>query len=267
MLFVKSWIKFPLKIFANLEFRIRGKILRIKLKFFELVNKKYVKSTYGVFLKANYEDVTFRLCILGCYGNFYCDRLKNIDEEFIFLDIGANQGIYSLIASQNSKNYKTYAFEPVPQTFNFLKENINYNNLKLKCFPIPKAISNKLGTSKIAISPNHSGSATLASRNNLYHNSNFTFKIDLIDSGEVSKIVKEKNYPIYIKIDVEGHEKVVINELIKSNFFENVKEIFFEVDLKWVNLEHIKQKLLNKGFKSFQMIGSGQHFDILATKD
>ena len=106
MFFVKSWIKFPQKIYANLKFRIRGKILRIKLKFYELVNKKYVKSTYGVFLKANYRDVTFRLCILGCYGNFYCNRLKNIDEEFIFLDIGANQGIYSLIASQNLKTIR-----------------------------------------------------------------------------------------------------------------------------------------------------------------
>ena len=111
--------------------------------------------------------------------------------------------------------------------------------------PIPKAISNKVGASKIAISPNHSGSATLASRNNLYHNSNYTIKINSIDSCEISKIVKEKNYPIYIKIDVEGHEQIVIDELIKSNFFENVKEIFFEVDFKWVNLEHIKQNLIN----------------------
>ena len=48
------------------------------MNFFKLVNKKFVKSTYGVHLKANYDDVTFKLCVLGCYGDFYFKSLNNI---------------------------------------------------------------------------------------------------------------------------------------------------------------------------------------------
>lgn len=255
-----------LRKFFNFFFKIKNKYLRLKLKFFKLLNKKFVKSTYGIYLKANYDDVTFKLCVLGCYGDFYFKRLNSINQEFVFIDIGANQGLFSIIASKNSKNVKCYSFEPVPNTFSFLKENIRFNHSENKCFPINKAISNRVGENKIFITKNHSGAATLASQNVLYGNSDFSLEIASIDAGEINKIVNAENYPIYVKIDVEGFEKTVIEELIKCNFFENIQEIFFEVDSKWVYVETIKGILSKQGFKLFKKIGTGNHFDILASK-
>ena len=266
MSFFKTNIQKFLKKFLYFKIKIKNKYLRFKLAFQKLIKKKFVKSVYGVYLKGNYNDVTFRLCILGSYGDFYFKRLKGINSNFVFVDIGANQGLYSIIASQNSKNMKSYVFEPVPKTFSLLKENLIYNNVYHKCIAFQKAISNEVGISKITLKSNHSGSATISSGNKLYNNSNNSIDVSLIDSNEISNLIKEKNYPIYVKIDVEGHEKIVINELIKANFFDRVKEIFFEVDNNWVDLHSIKESLLEKGFYSFKKIGSGNHFDILAER-
>ena len=58
----------------------------------------------------------------GSYGNFYSDRLKKEKNKFLFIDIGANQGLYSIIAAKNKKNIKSYAFEPIKTTYDLLKK-------------------------------------------------------------------------------------------------------------------------------------------------
>ena len=215
----------------------------MKLVFIKFL-KKVLKSTYGIYLKGNYSDVTFRLSVLESYGEFYSKRLINIQKEFIFLDIGANQGLYSIIASQNPRNVKSFAFEPVAITFSFLNQNIAFNQVSNKCIPIQKAISNKSGKSKIYISPNHSGSATLASKNKLFNKKEYSTTISTINSIRITKLIKKVKYPIYVKIDVEGHEIIVIKELIKANLIDYKDEIFFDVDQNLVVFSDIKQTFL-----------------------
>ena len=77
---------------------------------------KYVKSFYGPLMFENWRDVTFRFCIRGSYGTVFSDYLKNYTKPFCFIDIGANQGLYSLIAGNNENCLKVFAFEPVPTT-------------------------------------------------------------------------------------------------------------------------------------------------------
>lgn len=54
--------------------------------------------------------------------------LHFLKKDDLFLDIGANVGVYSLLAS-GIKQAKTIAIEPVPTTFNFLQKNIALNQL------------------------------------------------------------------------------------------------------------------------------------------
>ena len=58
-------------------------------------------------------------------------------------------------------------------------------------------------------------------------------------------ILKQKNIPTHIKIDVDGAEKLVINgaKVLLSN--KTVKDIFIEIDHK--NME-LKETILNFGF-------------------
>ena len=62
-----------------------------------------VRSAYGVLMVPNWQDTTFRYCIFGTYGRDLADLLLEQREAFVFVDIGANQGLYSLIAAQNPK--------------------------------------------------------------------------------------------------------------------------------------------------------------------
>ncbi len=55
--------------------------------------------------------------------SFVLHFLRNTD---LFIDVGANLGAYSILASSVS-GARTIAFEPVPHTFQLLKNNIALN--------------------------------------------------------------------------------------------------------------------------------------------
>lgn len=81
----------------------------------------------------------------------------NISDNSIIIDIGANIGVYSLFASQ-SKNTTIYAYEPMPENYNLLKENISLNKLKKNIFPFNLAIGAREEKRKLYMgcSPFHS---------------------------------------------------------------------------------------------------------------
>ena len=45
-----------------------------------------------------------------------------------------------------------------------------------------------------------------------------------------------------------------------------ITEIFYEIDEEWTNPKEIEILLRSIGFKTFEQIGSGSHYDILATR-
>ena len=122
---------------------------------------KYVKSFYGPLMFENWRDVTFRFCIRGSYGTVFSDYLKNYTKPFCFIDIGANQGLYSLISGNNENCLKVFAFEPVPTTAGILTKNIGANNLGGKSEVHAKAVSNENACHKIYINLEHSGATSI----------------------------------------------------------------------------------------------------------
>jgi len=54
--------------------------------------------------------------------------LHFLREDDLFIDIGANVGSYTILASGNNK-CKSISVEPVPSTFKFLERNVEINNL------------------------------------------------------------------------------------------------------------------------------------------
>lgn len=235
----------------------------LKKQYYKAIGKKYVRSAYGVLMYANWEDITFNLCYSGHKGTIFSNLLNSFNHEFIFIDIGANQGLYSLLAGQNEKCVMVIAFEPVSNPFYLLNKNIAVNELEDKITPIKAAISSENGFAQISLQEGHSGAASLSEQNIIKGNkSEFIKTINVVEFDELIK----SNLKIVIKLDVEGYEDVVINEIIKSQYFHNVNAIYYEIDENWNDHASIQKILQSKGFVNFEKHGSGKHYDVLALR-
>ena len=232
-----------------------------RLKYFGLT---YVPSRYGFSFKKNWGDFTFRLYINAAYGFFLFDYLAERDSAYVFFDIGANQGIYTLAAEKNPHCQKVYAFEPVSKTYSFLSSNVVINVTSDKVNLVNAAISDNHGTCEIVIKEGHSGGATTAEQN---ATSGQAEKIKMINSEELNKFSIPRNTDIVVKIDVEGHEQVVIEELTKLRYWPRIVAIFYEVDKRWSESSQIEQVLRDNEFNSFESIGDDKNqYDVLASR-
>src|SRR6478736_3899938 len=76
----------------------------------------------------------------GATGNIYnglhefhdmAFLLHYLREDDLFVDVGANTGVYTVLASGHIKS-KTIAVEPIPSTFHHMLNNINVNRINDK---------------------------------------------------------------------------------------------------------------------------------------
>jgi len=221
-----------------------------------------VRSAYGVLMVPNWQDTTFRYCIFGTYGSDLSDLLLGQAEDFVFVDIGANQGLYSLIAAQNPWCRSIIAFEPVPQTHARLAANVALNGGADRTVLHQLAIADSVGEVEISVAEGHTGTATLAGRDG---KSGGGVVIHTIDAALVDPLLAGE-LPMFVKIDVEGLEAVVIAELAKTASFARVSAIFYEVDDRWASAREIETLLRAAGFTRFAKYGRGHHYDVLATR-
>jgi len=140
------------------------------------------------FLENEFEKITAK--IISTY----------INENCIFVDIGAHYGFYSLLVGKKSKVTKIISFEPVPQNFEILKRNIQLNNIQ-NIELRNEAISDIVGQENFVI--------TEASDNCGFHGhllskarETISVKTLTLDAALTDDLENE----IFIKIDVEGHE-------------------------------------------------------------
>jgi FkbM family methyltransferase len=215
----------------------------------------------------NWLDATFRFYINGNYGTFYSNRLTSRSAPFVFLDIGANQGLYTLCAASNVHCAKAYAFEPVGPTYQLLQQNAAVNDLADKCELVKKAIGPEAQTAEIKLRPNHSGTASLMPH--VGSEPGFvTETIEIVDGAAVASILgRDATMPIVCKIDVEGFEKSVLEALVASDTISAIEEIFYEVDEVRAGGQELEDMLRTVGFTQFERIGDMlHHYDVLATR-
>ncbi|MEE3035602.1 MAG: FkbM family methyltransferase [Bacteroidota bacterium] len=247
-----------------MNFYIRKKIYKLiyLVSKYLLKPDRPIKSIYGIYLTPSFQDVTFKYCFKGTYGTFFSHLLEQQKKKSIFIDIGANQGLYSILAGKNPCFEKIIAFEPSLKTAKLLHENLLSNKIE-NCQVVEAAISDKCGEFKLSVVRGHSGISSLRETKNT---TNTYELIQTINHKQLNEIVpKHKNY--IVKIDVEGYENIVINEITKCTFFDNVNYLFCEIDENWVDVDQIKNKLTKFGFTSFEKIGNNKkHYDLMISK-
>ncbi|MDR2528252.1 MAG: FkbM family methyltransferase [Synergistaceae bacterium] len=139
---------------------------------------------------------------------FVYDRLRE-KENPVLLDVGANTGTMSLLGAF-LPNLFSYAFEPVPSTFELLQRNVFLNGLQSRARLYNMGLSDRKGESSVYLpsSGKDSGLATLSSTPSRFQGSE---KID-ISVMTLDDWMREAN-PASIdvlKIDTEGHELYVL---------------------------------------------------------
>ena len=237
---------------------------RLRRKFYKIMGTRHVRTRYGVVMRANWQDATFCMCYNGSYGTALSDLIAHHKDDFLFLDIGANQGLYSLLAARNPKCRQAYAFEPVAQTHGLLLDNIAANESQASITPVPVAVSSSTGTATITLRTAHSGAASLEGTSLTQGGTVETIRT--LDISAVDALLRPDG-AILVKIDVEGHEAVVIGQLMMSQHQHRISAIFYEVDEAWHDPGALEAALRRGGFSQFIRHGTGTHYDVLALRN
>ena len=91
-------------------------------------------------------------------------------------------------------------------------------------------------------------------------------EIDLRPLAAVAAEIRAFALPLIVKIDVEGHEAIVISQLIESGLVAITDTVFYEVDESWSDPAQLRTLLSDAGFSRFTPIGAPRHYDVLATR-
>ncbi|WP_321369273.1 FkbM family methyltransferase [uncultured Draconibacterium sp.] len=254
--------------------KFRNNLLWLIRRVGRLKNTNFLKPAYYISKKlglvklfnkhySGLKEITFNINILGAklrmidrtpnliYFKFYKrvkayepaltkslhDLLKTQDNP-TFVDIGAHLGYFSILtASWIKDGNPVYSFEPNPDFFKTLSENIAMNNLQDKIRPYQLALSNKKGKAKMG---------------------GFDARVMNEDeAGDINTITfdqfceNEGIEPEIIKIDVHGAEGKILDGMPKV--LKTVSHVFCETHHKihGFTVEDIVQKLKDAGLNVF----------------
>lgn len=242
--------------FKNLIWKILKKTYRLTREIKDKVLKKsYVRSAYGIKLAPNWNVGAFNMYYHGLYGNDIKNIINTQNEPFYFFDFGAHQGLFGILAAKNSNCKKSYVFEPIPETVNFLKKNIDLNQVNDKVVLYPYAISDLSAEMEVLYDGTSKASLVKKRMENLPKK----IMIKTINHVDLDTIKFDSSTNILAKIDTEGLDEIVIEELIKTRFFKNITEIIYEVHegiTHWapLNYDRIIKTLKKNGFTHFKKI-------------
>ncbi|MFN3342599.1 MAG: FkbM family methyltransferase [Flavobacteriales bacterium] len=240
--------------YANLSFRkVTRNGIQIKLNLHDYI---------GHWIYFNFKDK----------GRNELIRLSKDLKNHVIFDIGANNGFTGLILAKKSGK-KVYSFEPDPDNFNELRENVGLNpKLDVQIynfglgeengeFFMERPCRENMGGNRITVQPTQD-----------------TYKVTI---KKLSDFVKENEieHPVgLIKIDVEGFEQKILNGC--TDIIEQFKpKLFIEVDDNNLKLQNDSAKqliaYLEKNYTKLynaennKAVNSGQdftncHFDVIA---
>lgn len=235
--FIKKTIEFIFKSFLKNKIRIINKSNNIKLDvdFTDYIPNLILKS--GI-----YEGENIIKCI---------ELIQ--PTEGIFIDIGANIGLYSIIINRIT-NRKTISFEASPINFSSFLNNLQINKFKEdEIIPCDIVLSDKSKVCKFGhfLKSNTGMSKIINPQTSQYND----FKSFLVNTATINSILSflEVTTISLIKMDVEGSEYDIL-----SNFdFEKWRPKYFQIELlfknEFENSKRVFDLLINHNYIPFTL--------------
>jgi FkbM family methyltransferase len=183
--------------------------------------------------------------------------VAGLSKGDIALDCGANVGLFTTRMAQSGAT--VYAFEPNPDAYRKLAEvTASYPNVLLH----QAAVTTKLGEVELYLhkyaddDPEYwsSGSSLLAEKSNVRKDN--ALKVEGI---HLAAFIKELGQPVKLmKMDIEGAEVDVLNQLLDEGLHELIEQAFVEVHDRRIKslakpTQRLRERLQALGVSHFRL--------------
>lgn len=192
----------------------------------------------------------------GVTGSIYSGLLEFEDMMFVlhflrpedlFVDVGSNIGIYSILASGEIRS-RTIAIEPVKRTFDTLSMNVRLNNAESRVSLLNIGIGATEG--QLYFTRNEDTMNHVVSDDSVGSDSD----IEKVEVNTLDAVCVDAK-PILVKIDVEGYETNVIrgaDAVLKSAELKGVIIELNNTSRRYdFNDDDIHEKLQSYGFQCY----------------
>lgn len=186
-----------------------------------------------------------------------CNALNN--EFNVFVDVGANKGDFSNEVKKINNNIELFCFEPNPNHIKELKKITYENNV------FNKALSNKIFKTYLNVNNNDTTTSSIYERTEMMPNfvkkmNKIEVDVDILDNY-YDLISKNVEKGLFIKIDVEGSELMVMEGAQKLLNIDHPIFILFEYSFGWKesnrNFKEAFHFLDKNGFKLYRLLPFG----------
>lgn len=206
-----------------------------------------IALTWGRWLIANPRQTIGRsLYTFGMYDLALSEMIyRLVRPGDLVIDVGANVGYTTCLMLDRLNNFgELLSFEPLPELFSVLKENVDGNKIaKLSNW----ALSDKVGEAVLNLPIDFETNDGIATLQPLADGKKINVTMSKLDALNITKQVR------LMKLDVEGHELAVLKgaeELFKKNIFEY---IIFE-ELEGYEKSKTAKFLEDKGYKIYKLV-------------
>ncbi|MCC5637246.1 FkbM family methyltransferase [Nostoc sp. CHAB 5844] len=215
----------PLQLFSRLIH-----VNQVKQKKYNLVQLPW-GININIFTEI-YDPVNLAVSRTGVYDLIVTEILwRLLDSAETAVDVGANIGYMTgLMAARIGKSGKVYSFEPNPEVYNELINNINRWNLDLGWNHIKTeqlALSDHAGNGFLYVSENRE--AGRLAEESIINETNLSITTKQTHSVALQRLDKVIDDDIGVmKLDVEGHELAVLEGATKLIIHGRIRDIVFE---------------------------------------
>ena len=136
----------------------------------------------------------------------------------VFIDAGANLGLYTVDLNRRCELKNTIAFEPVPKNFNQICGNVFANNLSDRVTAKCEALSDADGSAVLQVDTANTIHSTLTPQSPNPDRFDKLIEVPLVRFDNHYKIEGQR---VFMKMDVEGHEPSALKGM--SGFLANNK--------------------------------------------
>ena len=167
----------------------------------------------------------------------------------VFFDIGANTGIYSLLAARANPSLRIWAFEPLAETYKQLERNIALNGIENRVIPVHAAVGSSPGEAEFFVPEGVFPKSASLSDVGMAEGRHRVARVKL---ESIDSFCRSHPVPDLVKIDVEGcedqvlsgmresllrHKPKIIIESLADGPFRQVQEILAAAGYRFAHLD------------------------------